>query len=394
MKCSDAFSFGTPVRPLRGDDFDIDLVCKLSLGKDQTTQKELKNSVGSRLRQDPELSNRLEERRRCWTLKYGRKFHLDVLPSIPDLEGTQTSILLTDRELTRWQHSNPIGYADWFFSRMGNLLLEQQQRLAADAGIDVAEVPHWRIRTPLQRGIQLLKRHRDVTFRSDADNCPASIIATTQAAQSYAQERDLYSALLNMVRRMPRHIENRNGRWWIPNPAHPDENFADKWNEVPGRRQHFLGWLARVERDLLDTSRLLTDSESRSNIAKAFGVGSTSLVTVGAAVPALASESHVQLPPWTQRPTYRCEVSGRLYPKIRKGKALWQLSERAVPKHVGLRFEAKTNTPPPFVVEWQVTNTGQEAAEADALRGRFEDGGGLPGDCSLGEHVVRWHPLG
>ena len=136
-----SFRLGTPVRPIRGDDFDIDLVCRLTLGKAETTQKELKNSVGTRLRQDPELSKRIKERRRCWTLTYGQKFHLDVLPSIPDPDGTPTSILLTDRDLTRWQHSNPIGYADWFFSRMGHLLLEHQQRFATDAGIDVAEVP-------------------------------------------------------------------------------------------------------------------------------------------------------------------------------------------------------------------------------------------------------------
>ena len=60
-----------------------------------------------------------------------------------------------------------------------------------------------------------------------------------------------------------------------------------------------------------------------------------------------------------------------------------QLSDRAVPKHVGLRFEAKTNTPPPFEVKWQVTNTGQEAAEAAELRGRFDEGEGYMG-------TVRW----
>jgi hypothetical protein len=30
---------------------------------------------------------------------------------------------------------------------------------------------------------------------------------------------------------MDARIENRYGRWWVPNPAHSDENFADKWNE-------------------------------------------------------------------------------------------------------------------------------------------------------------------
>lgn len=63
-----------------------------------------------------------------------------------------------------------------------------------------------------------------------------------------------------------------------------------------------------------------------------------------------------------------------MYPKLRKGRALWPLSDRAVPKGVALRFSAKTDTPQPFVVKWQVTNTGQEASAAAQLRGGFNEG--------------------
>jgi len=59
-----------------------------------------------------------EPRRRCWTLNDpDNGFHLDVLPSIPDLEYPPTGILLTDKELFHWQHSDPIGYARWFRKR-------------------------------------------------------------------------------------------------------------------------------------------------------------------------------------------------------------------------------------------------------------------------------------
>jgi len=369
-----SFRLGTPVRPLRGDDFDIDLVCKLDLEKEQTTQRDLKNLVGDRLRKSPELADRLEPKRRCWTLTYGRKFHLDVLPSIPDQEATSNSILLTDRELTRWQHGNPIGYADWFFSRMGPQLLEEERRLAAESKVDIAEVPRWRIRTPLQRCVQLLKRHRDVTFKDDPDNCPVSIIVTTLAAQAFRGEHDLSVALLDMARRMPALIENRNGRWWVANPAHPGENFADKWNEVPERREKFLAWLARFEDDVRNLRGLLTESAAQTRLGQVFNVGPTNLATAGAVVPALASESHVQAAPWPQRLTYRCDTKGLVYPKIHGRKSLWPLTDRAVPKHLGLRFEAKTNTPLPYQVKWQVTNTGQEALVAGQLRGRFEEG--------------------
>jgi hypothetical protein len=41
-----------------------------------------------------------EPRRRCWTLGYpGHGFHLDVLPTIPDIQQPPTGILLTDVHL-------------------------------------------------------------------------------------------------------------------------------------------------------------------------------------------------------------------------------------------------------------------------------------------------------
>lgn len=42
-------------------------------------------------------------------------------------------------------------------------------------------------------------------------------------------------------------MKNRNGKWWVQNPVDPDENFADKWNEYPERREAFMQWLKKVE---------------------------------------------------------------------------------------------------------------------------------------------------
>ena len=134
-----SFRLGTMVRPIfRPDEFDIDLVCRLIIPKEQTTQAALKKGVGSRLREDAKLAEILEEQRRCWRLQYPGQFHLDVLPAIPNAEGALESILLTDKELTRWQHSNPIEYANWFFAKMGDEFLEEErQTIAKAAGVTV-----------------------------------------------------------------------------------------------------------------------------------------------------------------------------------------------------------------------------------------------------------------
>jgi hypothetical protein len=79
-------------------------------------------------------------------------------------------------------------------------------------------------------------------FATDPDNRPPSILITTLAAHAYSGEADLFTAVRNALAGMGEHIENRHGTWWVPNPAHEEENFADKWNEYPERREAFLAW--------------------------------------------------------------------------------------------------------------------------------------------------------
>ena len=86
-----SFRLGTVVRPIRDGkeaDYDIDLVCRLPIGKDATTPAALKNAVGNRLKENGDYRRMLgPEGRRCWTLKYAEQdgigFHIDTLPAAP-----------------------------------------------------------------------------------------------------------------------------------------------------------------------------------------------------------------------------------------------------------------------------------------------------------------------
>jgi hypothetical protein len=246
-----SFRLGTVVRPILGTgEFDIDLVFLLAIAKESITQSDLKERVGAMLHDYMQWKRQhqgngpktCEPRRRCWTLTYpDHGFHLDVLPTIPDVEYPPTGILLTDVDLRLWQHSNPIGYATWFRARSEEL----QQLLAAVAvkrHVNVTDVPEWEVRSTLQRVVQVLKWHCMVRFGDDLDNRPPSILITTLAARAYAGEQDLFTAACNVVNGMTNFIEQRHGTWWIPNPAHEEENFADKWNEYPERRAAFFAW--------------------------------------------------------------------------------------------------------------------------------------------------------
>ncbi|HEY2461633.1 MAG TPA: nucleotidyltransferase [Candidatus Acidoferrum sp.] len=391
-----SFRLGTVVHPLAVYDYDIDLVCLLNRTKEQTSQKDLKNLVGNRLKKNPELKGMLSPGCRCWLIDYPTEsgmpgFHMDVLPAIPNPERGPTGILLTDTELFNWQKSSPKKYAEWFYSRMKVILMEKRAAAAVEARVDVEDIPEWQIKTPLQVAVQILKRHRDIYFQNSSSNRPPSIILTTLAAMAYRHQATVYDSLLDIVLDMSKHVEQRDGKWWISNPVEPEENFADRWNQYPERRESFMQWLGKAQQDLsnLSLKRSLNETigslkgpigtEVMEKVAHGLGLRSPyrpSLVPASS-VPALGDISHRQSAPWLRQIQYRATVRASVYYKRESKKALWRLATRSVPKNVWLKFELETDTPRPYEIAWQVVNTGKEAADANDLRGRFHQGDGI-----------------
>lgn len=249
-----SFRLGTVVAPIAdGGEYDMDLVYLRHVHRDSITKVELKREAGDSLRgfvnSSPEGDPKLKEGKRCWTLDYpGEPFHMDTLPAIPDPDELEPAILLTDRELVRWQPSNPIGYADWF---RGEMTLELKMlREAMAKTMDIEAVPEDELKTTLQRTVQALKRHRDLHFGEDHDKlAPASIIITTLAARAYTGGAGLFEVVSDITARMADFVENRDGVLWVPNPVRPTENFADRWKDRPRRAEAFFDWIEQAHDD-------------------------------------------------------------------------------------------------------------------------------------------------
>lgn len=402
-----SFRLGTVIRPIsNNDEYDIDIVCTLkNIHKEETTQDRLKQGVGDALKKRDDLVKILSSSRRCWTLDYPHQFHMDILPSILNNERPPTGILLTDTELKNWQKSNPKAFSEWFYNQMRVAFQETRVLLAKSIGADVEDVPEWQVKTPLQRVIQLLKRHRDIYFMTDGDNKPASIIVTTLAARAYRNQVNVYEALTEIVGEIESNwgkadfVEKRNGHWWVANPVDPDENFADKWNENPDRINAFIKWLRKINTDLNNVGQkktlreafdALTPSFDKQTIARvANNLGFNDVVNLPVItsrkiqVPALGDTSHCQAPVWNITQRYKVSVKGSIYLNKGSSKKLWVLTDRPLPKNVHIRFSIKTDTPPPYEVKWQVVNTGTEALHDNGLRGEF-----YPSES--GSNGVRW----
>lgn len=272
-----SFRLGTATRPLNdAEEYDVDSVCVLrALGTNDLTQSQLKELLGDEIkayRRAQSMAKPVHEGRRCWTLSYadGAQFHMDIVPAVPnvmrqrllleaqglDLKWSDTAIAITDIRSPyyeyisdQWPRSNPKGYAEWFRLRMGALFERRRRSLAESIKASVEDIPDYKIRTPLQSAIMILKRHRDGMFEHRYDDRPISIIITTLAAHSYYGEESISDALFSILSRMDQFIETDGRQCIIRNPSDPLENFADKWPQHPERQEAFFAWLTQARKD-------------------------------------------------------------------------------------------------------------------------------------------------
>ena len=278
-----SFRLGTAIHPLNEkDEYDLDLACKLrdGINKDSHTQESLKKMIGIELetyRKARGIKSELEAKHRCWRLEYhdSLSFHMDIVPCIPADEKRQKAILesirntgldehvaeaaskttvsITDdrhenyKQISDiWNISNPEGYAKWFEYQMN----PQRTRILLEKAL-VDDVPLFTRKTPLQRVIQILKRHRDKWNIENSDSKPISIIITTLAARAYNSETNIVMALGNVLEKMADLVRPTKPR--IPNPVDPTEDFADRWYRSDclhlQLEENFRTWLLQAKID-------------------------------------------------------------------------------------------------------------------------------------------------
>lgn len=403
-----SFRLGTAIRPISDeDDYDVDIVCELNLSKRAVTQEQLKTRLGHEIKAYASARGMIppEEGRRCWTLNYadGSQFHMDALPSVPDGAGqrllleqsgfstawAETAIAITDKDRPNyqridpnWPHSNPKGYAEWFRTQMRRIFDLNRQILALSESVSVEEIPEYRVRTPLQSTVQILKRHRDIMFSNRSQQKPISIILTTLAAHAYNLETSTPAALYGILDRLDRYVEDRNGVAWIANPTDPAENFADRWKINDRLEPSFREWLTQARLDFQLASYAPNKEAAVAALEPRFGRRLVELTESHQSPPLrtrpkgpirFLNPEHRQEPSWPRSPGNTVQIQRAVV--SRKGfrwKAI-QSNEGILPPDCSLQFEAQTDVRPPYKVYWQVVNTGADAAANQGLRGSFEE---------------------
>lgn len=255
---------GTAVRPLSGDEFDVDVIYPFALeafGTPPTPAQVIQWFV-ARLRGNDFYAQRLIEKPRCARIDYAGDFHMDIIPSTDGVADHQPYAVPT-KDLGGWKTNNPRDYQRWVFSldaRSGGQDANGDGRFA--------------------RGLRVMKRWRDGKLA--ADSAPSSMLLATMLGkhEPHANYRPPladpvfpkypYTAayLYDMLRLTDSCLE-LHAESSFENPSVPGEDLAGSW-----QRKHLSTFQAALKGCIASTRAGMVaqgEPEAITHYKKAFG---------------------------------------------------------------------------------------------------------------------------
>lgn len=267
-----SFELGTVIKPISDEDqYDVDLVIEIT--SPVFDAHVIRTELIALLESYGRYEERVEEKNPCLRITYAdsAQFHMDLACAIPHkAEGTVIHISRKNAGEGTYYYddSNPLGYIEWFKKCMQFELLLQEQKFFDQAETQVEKLSLQKSKLPLQKAIQILKRHRDIFFKDDLDNRPSSIIITTLCGLSYDScgtyksitetfskndQSNVYLIIKEMLKRFPLFTSNDSQlEFNLSNPSLPSENFLKKWNENPNLKKAFDLWYKQAQIDIID----------------------------------------------------------------------------------------------------------------------------------------------
>lgn len=324
-----SFAFGTVVRPNTKDpsaNYDLDFICQVNDGRESCAPSDLRRQIENALNSNDTYKSRLVVYEECFTIEYadinGIGFTIDIVPAVDESQENKVRLAkssqfseLIDTSIAvpkhngeknySWLTNNPRGFKLWFDKINAPFLdaarSNYRQRLFEEHRAiynSVEDIPRELERSALQRVIQILKYHRDVYYSHfiDGDDVkPISAIINTVVARISSEynnslnsvfdllkyvldELDIYAERQRLTEgEFTQHFGNRSvfskkeGKWYICNPANPEDNLANKWNENNKIPELFFRWVHSVRTDIIEALQLDENQQFRSALENGFG---------------------------------------------------------------------------------------------------------------------------
>jgi len=235
-----SYAAGTAIKPLRAkDEFDVDLVIKLSL-RTSVTSTAVLDWLRSRLALDRTFKSRLVPHPRCVRVSYAGDFHLDIVParrvSTPLKLGSTTVNLARLKVPDRtggWRFSNPEGFVNW--------CRKQDKRTGGDFGRVVMMLKRWRDNKAPEKG-----RVRSIVFTTLIGRAVPTWPGSSGSARPDAR------VLIATLQRLNQQLRGISSVPFVRNPSLQSENLARGWTRsdfAEFRSQINEAWRLSVEID-------------------------------------------------------------------------------------------------------------------------------------------------
>lgn len=286
-----SFATGTAIASrVSKDQHDVDVVMELDISPFydpadvlRTLFVAINGSDGSR------YHGRVTLNSRCVTVTYEDGTRVDLMP-IARLQN----VPLKAGHLFHWRHTtgeayhkpvNPWGFAQHFNREVAYdpafATLFDARRHAADDTLAKAETDPLPDRVPLSEksarvvALQLLKRNRDVRYRSRDGRKPPSVVLAAMALEIGSARSGLVDEVINIAAHITGRLQDHIGSFEtivVRNPSFTADIFTDRWPNDVAAQEVYVRDLGHLQRQL---GRLRSDdatlTEMRTILDDLFG---------------------------------------------------------------------------------------------------------------------------
>lgn len=228
-----SFAIDTAIKPLKGDDFDVDVVVEFDMSKKDVGPIEFYNQLLNAFKEG-KYGKLVEEYRNNIRINYNNNYHFDIMPAIPTPTCSE-SLNVPDRKKRDWVIRSPKTFAKWFIEQSKKvqgykIRFQDNKYFMESITIPLKKPQPYEQKPTLNRVVQLIKRTRDIFFKDYEDCYPQSIVLTTLAAKYYNGEFSVCDAFTNIINKIYK-LKESNKRFDVFNPSCNgyQENFTEKW---------------------------------------------------------------------------------------------------------------------------------------------------------------------
>ena len=271
-----SFRLKTTVKPLSGNEYDLDFVVEIP-SDFLMSPSDLYDNIYRILSTDGSHNDIVEKKNRCIRVNYANDFHMDIIPGQVFNQKTN-EIIVPDREMKTWyHHSNPKRYAEWFEIK-ANMRASFSQMLTEQAEPIVDQEDVSRLE-PLRRATQLVKRYRDIYCDRNNKEPVRSIVLCTLLGKnisgSYSDEVTILNAFCSYVNDLIQ--TNRSQPFKVMNPV-VNELLTEKWFEDLNNYRDFVTMIDSFTSDISELITLSSTIDIGMKLKHMFGESLTSEV--------------------------------------------------------------------------------------------------------------------